>query len=291
MRIKLRTALVISMIWAMTSSISQAESPNYNLSVAGMYSKQDNDDDTSLTLMGIGAKYYFMPVNPNKGPLNEADFLDRQSNVLAIIGTLDVDFGTSIDGNFYNVGAEYADQSQPFTVNVNYIAGSAKKTITGTSVKVTLDTTSVSLGYYMDAHTALYLEYDNTTSDIKVDGSSIGKYDADSFGVRYKNVMLLESSHYANFEAGFSNISDNDNNSNNELFVRGDYYDNIQTGLFAGLAYNSGDDSSSEGTTISAGINIFLTPSANFEFEFDKFSAKANNNDSQSISFGFEARF
>ena len=112
----LRTASIVSMVWVMTVSISLAESPNYNLAVAGAYNSVDSDDGLKITLMGVGAKYFFAPVNPNKGPLNESEFLDRQTNVIGLIGTIDidVDFGSTLgtktlSGNFISVGfAEFA---------------------------------------------------------------------------------------------------------------------------------------------------------------------------------------
>lgn len=288
----LHSALIAPLLWALMVSTSQAESPNYNVSAQGMYNKTDYDDNTTFTLMGIGAKYFFAPVNPNKGPLNEAEFLDRQTSVLGLLGTLEIDLGgVTLDGNLFDVGFEFADQSQPFTVSIDYLTGSAKKTISGVTGKIIVDTTTVTLGYFLDSHSAVGFKYEKSTSDFKLNGVSQGKFDTDTIGVKYKNVMPLDGSRYANFEAGLDHISDDNSNSNNELSARGDYYLDIQTGLFAGLAFNSGDDPFAEGTTLKLGANTFISPTVKLAFEYDSFMAKENNNDNNTIDIEIEARF
>ena len=288
----LHTTFIAPLLWATMVSTSQAESPNYNLAAQGMYNSTDYDDNTTLTIMAVGANYFLAPVNPNKGPLNEASFLDRQTNVLGQIGTLSVDFdGVTLDGNLFDIGFEFADQTQPFTVGFEYISGEATKTLSGVKGKITLDTTTVTLSYYLDAHSAIGFQFGNTTTEIKANGVSQGKFDADTIGVAYKNVMPIDGSRYLNVVAGLDHSSDNDNNSNIELSARGDYYLDINTGLFGGLAINSGDDPSSEGTTIRLGAHSFISPTVKLSFEYDSFMAKESNNDNNTIDIEVEARF
>jgi len=295
----LRTAYIAPLLWAIMVSISQAESPNYNVSAQGMYSSTDHDDNTNFTQMGVGARYFLAPVNPNKGPLNEAEFLDRQSNLQGMLGTLSIDLDTgdpvvgivSLDGDFVDIGFEFADQTQPFTAGVEYVTGSATKTVLGVKGKITVDITAITLGYFLDSHSAVGFKYETTTTEIKADGVSQGKYDADTLGVKYKNVMPLADSKYVNFEAGLDHISDNDNNSNNELSARFDYYFDIKTGLFGGLALNSGDDPSTEGTTLGLGAHYFVSPTVKLLFQYENFMAKDSFYDDKTIDIEVEARF
>ena len=82
-----------------------------------------------------------------------------------------------------------------------------------------------------------------------------------------------------------------DSNANNEIYARGDYYLDVQTGFLAGLVLNSGDDPAAEGTTINLGFNKFLSPTVKLALEYDDFMAKDSNYDSNTIDVEIEARF
>jgi len=290
-----RNAISLLILWPvlilLSPSLSAADD-SYRYSIEGFYQNTENDSDVETTLLLGGFRYYFQPVALGNGPYQEADFLDRQTNILGGFGTAEVDvFSVDVDGNIIMLEFEYADQRTPFTFGVNYTTMDADETISGITLDVNLDMLSFELGYYLTPQSRLSIRISQEEADIDVGGLLLLESDTDTYGIGYKNLTALGQNRFVNLELGFDMIENSIDEKNTEISLLADYYLNLSTGLRAGFAVNSGDDVFLEGTTLTVGVTAFLSKTAGINFELKKFSADEDNNDEDTIIVSFEARF
>ena len=271
---------------------SSAFGKDFKYAVGGTYSSTDSDADLEITTIVGGAQFFLAPVSTNKGPYAEAGFLDRQTNVLAALGLLTLDIaGFDIDGNMIGASFEYADQSQPITLGVTYNSGNADDNIFGVSVDVSLDILGFEIGYYLNNQSRVSFVYTQTEFEVNASGLGQFKGETDSYAIVYKNVTDLGGNHFANLELGFAMDENDANDTNNVISVLGDYYLDRASGIRGGIALNSGDDTSAEGTTFTIGFLTFPSETVSVGFTFETFSADEPNNDEDTFSLDFEARF
>ena len=268
-------------------------SETYQTAVGGFHSQTDNDDDLEITTMAIAAQYFLKPVSTENAPYGEASFLNRQSSFLGAFGTLDVDiFSVSIDGTNLIVGFEFADPAQPITASILYNTSKADDTVFDTNIELTLDVVQLELGYHIDRNSRITFQYVQSEAEIKIENDPDDfKAKADGYGLVYKNVMELAGDQFFNLEVGAVMVENDEDDKNNEFSALGDYYFNRAASVRVGYAVNSGDDIFEEGSTLTLGANFFLQPNIAIGIEMQQFSADEDNNDEDTVTIDFEARF
>lgn len=105
---------------AIAASIVAVQANAYQGEVGATINYVDPDKGDSGTGFGVDGKYYFNPVQGNKGPLNESAFLEHASNVNGALTYADND-GTKVTG--IQAGVEYFVPNSQF-----YVAGKVGNT-------------------------------------------------------------------------------------------------------------------------------------------------------------------
>ena len=165
-KLRLATALITSLV-AMSANAYQAEvGANFNII--------DPDAGDSANSFGLDGAYYFAPVQNKNGPLNEAAFLNRASNVNAQFQYADND---NVEVSTITAGIEYYVPNSDF-----YVSGSIgryNEEVDGTTT-VDYDQTyySAEVGFFPVANllvAAGLTGYDDDTDD-DVDPTLRAKY-------------------------------------------------------------------------------------------------------------------
>lgn len=76
----------------------------YQAEVGGSYIYTDFDKGSNTHSFGVDGTYYFKPVQTRNAPLNEAAFLDRASNVSAVVDYAD---NSGVKNTFFGAGGEF----------------------------------------------------------------------------------------------------------------------------------------------------------------------------------------
>lgn len=278
------------------SPVSAMAQDSYQYLVGGGYSDTDSDDAIESNVIFGAFQLYTSPISYRDGPYAEADFLNRQSNFLLSLGSVefDIDFGAvnpSLDGTILGAGFEYANQSTPFTFGVLYSQAEADDTVFNTNVEINYDVLEFRLGYYINNKSRLGVEYAKAEVELLGNNTSISKSEADTYGVNYQNLIYLANNQFVGFGVDAAYIDNDEDEQNTEFSLAAYYYFNRTAGVGAGIALNSGDDISTEGTTFNVNASFFITPMASIGIEYEQFSADEANNDDETIGLQFAVRF
>lgn len=293
------------------------EPPNsYRAEAELGYSTTDGDDYDSK-IVDLGFAYYLSPVSISNTPYAEAPFLERAGAITVAYGKVDFesDFADG-DGPAYGFDFRYAEKNMPFYIEVIYFKTDqdfdGKEIYKSANIKA--DTRGVGLGYFLSDDSAISLHYSqgDTTSEFYdpvpdlifvAPERQTNKSNTDNYSLEFKKVILLEQNRAFNLDIGLLRSSyddeynDSDRNhsaesgDNDEISLAVDYYSNAATSFGVGFSTNSGDEESVEGDTLSLRAKYYVTPKFFFEGVFADFSAKQDDNDSQTISFAVGARF
>jgi len=150
-------------------------------------------------------RYYFTPVNQEKGPYALSGFLAQTSNIGGYYSKLNSDF----DVKSYALDGEYVFADKWY-IGVRYQNSDSDFTIT----KSESDAYGVSLGYYFNDTSSVYVSYgksDNTTKQNYLDSmNDIWKSEVDTttYGVGVKSYLPLSSGQGILFTGLFSHSSD-----------------------------------------------------------------------------------
>ena len=284
--------LIAVLLLVVIIPVSVKAADSYQYGVAGTYTNSDNDSDFESTLILGGLAYYFKPVSLNKGPYAEADFLDRQSNIIGAFGLAEFDFsGVDVDGNAIVVAYKFAEQSTPFTFGLSHAFIDADDTVSGNSVDIESDQSTLNIGYYLTDRSAIEVHVSQLESEIKINGTVIGESEEDAIGAGYRVLTPLSNNRYVGLEIGYERVDNIDNETNSEIAIDADYYFDIKAGLHGKYIINSGDVSTDEGKTIALGFSVFTSRTTGIFFELEKFSADKDGNDEDFLSIDFEHRF
>lgn len=96
---------------AIAASIVAVQANAYQAEVGATVGMVDPDNGDSDTSFGVDGTYYFSPVQANKGPLNEAAFLEHASNI--------------------NAQAQFADNTQSLGLGVEYFVPNSQFYVAG----------------------------------------------------------------------------------------------------------------------------------------------------------------
>ena len=284
--------LVAVLLLAVIIPVSVKAADSYQYSVAGLYANSDDDSGFESTLILGGLAYYVKPVSLNKGPYAEAEFLDRQSNIIGAFGLAEFDFsGVDVDGNALLVAYTFAEQSTPFTFGLSHVFIDADDTVSGNSVDIESSQSTLNIGYYLTDRSAVGVHLSQGESEIKVNGTVVGESEDDAIGADYRVLTPLSNNRYAGLKIGYERADNINNETNSEIAIEADYYFDLKAGLHGKYVVNSGDDSTDEGKTITLGFSVFTSRTTGIFFELEKFSADKDGDDEDSVSIDFEHRF
>lgn len=76
---KIFAGLTVSLLAA-----SIANASDYQFDVAGLVANRDYDNGDDSSTLGVGIEFHFVPVDTSKGPLAEAAFINKSSNISAM---------------------------------------------------------------------------------------------------------------------------------------------------------------------------------------------------------------
>lgn len=285
---------LLSLILASPNSYAEQY---YQTEIIGGYEKEDADTSTDKTI-GLGAEFYFAPVNTENKPLAQAAFLDKKSSVVAGYINLKRDLQNSnvdsIDLGGPLIAINYITETDAFILGATYskLDGDTNPEL------VTIDSKIIgfTVGKYINDSTTVQVSYNNGESEYQNTSSSqTSTLDIDYYELTYKTVQVLGATNYYSFGIGFEltrkDSSTSAKEDNNEFKVSGGYYFSRMTSLDVAASFNSGDDISDEGQTLAFGLTHFIAPQIAIEIGLSKFNADDNNTeDTDSISFDVIAR-
>lgn len=257
----------------------------YQTEAGLIYETTDADSNVDITTIGAAGTYYFAPVNV-KGPLAEAEFLAKASGVGAGLLSVDADIGsTSVDGNGYFVGMRYVVPGPDVVLGLIVDSLDAS----GGGVKLESSSTTFQIGKYV-SDTAL-LQFSYLTGNQKISG--LPKNDIRS--IVFSGDWLTETNGKdlklrLSFGQDSYDYNPGSDGTNTILGLDAVYYIDDTLGIGAGFATNSGDDSSTEGSTITFSVNKFLSNTMSVSFGYETFAADSGD-DSTTLSLGISGRF
>lgn len=284
-------SITLIILFMLASLPVHAAGDIYSSSVSGLLTTTDYDDDTEFTGLLAGFQLFHDPVSLDKGPYEEASFLDRQSNISVAISSDEYDLdGETTDGNSFFFTYEFAEQSQPVTFGFLYATSNSDGEISGIAIDTSIDILTFQLGYYLNTHSRLLFDISQLKTETTLDNVFTIDADADSYSLEYKNVSSLGDNRAVNAEIGFG-VTDNDGGDQaSVLSLELDYYLSKAASIIIGLEQISSDDSTDEGKEFSFGALAFIQKMTSIGIMLESFSANEPGNDNNTIQLTLEHR-
>lgn len=227
---KIFAGLTVSLLAA-----SIANASDYQFDVAGLIANTDSDFGDATTL-GVGIEFHFVPVDTSKGPLAEAAFINKSSNISAIqLWQESDDFdsdATIVSGELYipntmfYVGVDYA------YLNGNNDEDSWTLTAGVTPIENLLVTTSYNEDVDYEPNVAAKYLFALSNGATLV---ANGKFESVDNG---DDTIGAGLDYYFNRYTGVGfNITDSNGNQETEIHIRHFFLDDA----YAGLSYADND--------------------------------------------------
>ncbi|QEI11527.1 putative porin [Cellvibrio japonicus] len=204
MKLKLLSA-VIGL--ASFSVLANAQSSTYQGEVFAGYGETDDALDSSA--YAVGGAFYFSPVNTKNHPLAEAAFLEKSSNIYALVGSQTNDL---FDVDFQSVGAEFYIPNSIFYAGLGVTRAKADGGSWDSQWNASLGVTPID---GLLVWTSFYEDVDYS----------------DYINLNAKYVMSLGGEQALNIEGSFA-----DADGGEEFGIAADYY--IDRNLSIGTAYS-----------------------------------------------------
>lgn len=226
----LRKTMITTGIALALSAVANAD---YQAEIQGSYLTGDFDAgivEADQDIWSLGGSYYLMPVNVDKGPLAEAAFLDRASDISANFSDGEIDGGfADADIQSYGISSRLVGD-EGWLLELGYQNDEVED--------LDSDTWSIGIGKYIAPNTTLTFNYANSDSD------DFG--DADIFGFDVEHVQLLANDQAVRLEAGYA-MADPDNGDDADIWsVAGAFYFNRNISVNAGYMLTDSDDTELE---------------------------------------------
>lgn len=298
-----RAIVASSLVAAAMGSPSLALAEDTFQAEAGLSYSRFKADDVRANAAGAEATYFFdkLPTQPKDYPLEQAQFVERSSSLGANYSRSSADIPGQerlSDGWLYGVNADFRRPDSPLILSAGYqSAYSGKTRDPSASIDSEVDTRfyQASVGAYVAKTTALALDWSSRTSDIKSSGSPTTTDRSTSIGI--------SGEHLARFSKGdhiavvVSVRQDRlepvgaESEKNRDYLLQATYYPTKRLGLKLGVESNRGDDRFSEGETYLAGVKIFVIPTISLSLDYQRFQAKAPDNDRNFLMLAASMRF
>jgi len=219
----------------------------YQFDVSGSIDRTNSDYFSDDTGVGIGIQFHFVPVDTSKGPLAEAAFINKSSNIYAVQYSHDLP-----DSDFTLLGGEVYIPNTMFYLGMDYayFPGTGGETAWGIKAGVTpIDGLLVTTSFYEDVDyepnlTAKYLLPLNNGNTLVLNGNF---EQSDDFG----DTVRAGLDYYFSRNTGLGfNITDFDGNQENEIHITHFFTEDA----YAGLSY--ADDDFSDTISVSGGFRF-----------------------------------
>jgi len=141
-----------------------------------------------------GGTFYLSPVDPNKGPLAEAAFLNQSSSISAYYtdGETDGD-GRGLEFKDYGIGSRFVIGDADWIIDLGYSRSEPDNPLNIGPDDFEIDTFTVGGGKYLTDNTTMVVSYTNKDAD---DGGDLDKYQLDLehlFHTSWGGIKLLGS--------------------------------------------------------------------------------------------------
>ncbi len=230
-RLMLPVAIALSVGNLAVGNLAFADS--YQTEVFGDYSKIDIDvgsEQFDFDGWSLGGTYYLNAVDNSKGPLAEAAFMDRASNVSFSLMQLDPD-GSGGDFDAHTVSGLFVSKDTGWLFGLGYTNGDQD------SPNLDFDTLSVTAGRYIGKNTTVVVNFAHAE-----EGNGPAEQDSDEYEVALRHLGQTASNmHYA-VQVSLGEINEQDVDENT-LTYGGSYtlYPTREVGVGVGLDFLDSD--------------------------------------------------
>jgi hypothetical protein len=268
----------------LTAALSQSSFENDVETSSG----RDNKEKTDTDSFDLGATIYFSPVSTAKGPLAEAAFLSKASEISIDISREDLEFDDDGDKDNFDVDSNVIS-GQFILPNPALIFRAAL----GQGKYGEADTDILSLGFggYITDHITLTLDYDQVKYDF--DDYGFDSSDSiDSFTVTYKQLIEFGGESSLVLEPYLASIDVFDDNAA-KLGIDATWYITRQLGLTAGIsgyAREEEDGDYSEGKS-SIGVDYFINENFRIGGALTSASSEFNADDDYGDGYYYDYAF
>jgi hypothetical protein len=251
----------------------------------------DNKEDIDTDSLDLGATLYFSPVSTAKGPLAEAAFLSKASEI-------------SFDISRHKEEDDYGGYKDKYDINKNFISGEfilPKPSLIfrgalGTGKNGEADTKLLALGFggYITDHITLTLDYEK----VKYDSDHFDDESVDSYTLKYKQLIEFGGDSSLVLEPYLTHIEYFDDADAVGIDVV--WYINRQLGLSAGISgYASEEEDGDRSGGISyVGVDYFINESVRVggkltsaASKFDSDDGFDEDGDGHGVEFNVSVRF
>lgn len=270
-------------------AISTAAQADYRWQAEAGYAtgniEQGSEIDTDQDIGTLAGTFYLDSVDTSKGPLGEAAFIDRASNVglTASYGELD---GDGFDSDVYSYG-----------VNGRYIFGDGGWIVDGSfqrdetdNVKINgvdfnndleVDTYSVGFGKYIFENTTLVATY--ASADVDNGGDTDGGY------LDIEHLCLLDNGGALKVGAGFGMINVDDGDDIDRYSLAAAYYINKNASF--GVNYANSDSDDVDRDAWSAYFEMFFTENIAVNVAIGEIEGNNIDSETDALTVGVVGRF
>jgi len=255
------------------------------------YSSTDEDDFIDIDVIGASVTLFTEPVSYKGKPYKEAGFLARKTNVTFALGTVEFGFdNVDVDTLALGANVQYMLPESALVFGAGFTSADGDETLGTTKVDVDLLEVAVSVGYFPEPLSRIRLIAGNSELEINVSTGERIKLDTDTIAIEYVSLMRLNSGNYAAINGKYKRVDFEDVDIDIAQ-VGGDYYFTQTTSVGGGLSYLSADAEAADGESVTLRFRHFVDKFTSFGFQVEKFSSKASNSDSDTISFKFLHRY
>ena len=216
----------------------------YNVEIDGSYNEAEIGKIESDVFVLKGS-YFFGGVDDSKGPLAEAAFIDRASNVSLTYGNGDTDPGDAGVEEF-GVGGRYVNKESGFIFSADY---DLQQVDFKGSSKAELETFRFEAGLYVVEQGALTALFNTRRTDAEESSNSPSNVEkAKQYGVRYAQLIDFEGERSLKVDASYvyTDFKEDDDDSVSNLDIKADYYFTRQLSAGINLGYVFVSDSDTD---------------------------------------------
>jgi hypothetical protein len=291
-----RTAIVCVVLLAGPQRLALANDTwQYEASLAYVTSEEAQAPSAKSSTRGLGVRYYFSALREFADyPLAEAAFAERigQIGISYQVGKFEDDFVEKHDVSSMALSASLMRPGTDFLLRLSwretrFSEASTKFGLSGagtivdpTSEKIDVNTSTISVGYFVRRHLLVGYGHGESRADIVYQPTS---FPPDRFDARSNRLFVQhlgkvgDGQHLASnmlMERVESKFSGGTTMSNSIVAVQGRYYPRRMHGMSLELGRNAGDDKDDEGHWYEIGYDCFVTGRVNLGASFKRFSAK-----------------
>ncbi|MFV0478075.1 MAG: putative porin [Parahaliea sp.] len=252
---------------------------DYRWELGASYAGGDVETDTldgDRDSYNFQGKFFLDRVDTSKGPLGEAEFLDRASYIQLDYGTgeLDRDHGDEDDIDSYQVKGRYVHKATGWMADLNYRVDDFEED--------DLDSYGVGVGKYLGENTTLMLTYEHAEFD---DADDI---EADVWGLNVEHLFSFGNGMSLKLSGGYSYVDTDYGDDGDKYSLAGTYYFNDRIGFGASYEVLDAEDQLDSWKVYA---DVFVTEQVLFTVSYGDSELDDYNFDSDEFLVGIKYRF